>query len=59
MEREYARSIEKDFVRLDTLGNNIKLILIIPMLALIFWGYSIYNPQRDCLHTIKRPKVVV
>jgi hypothetical protein len=57
--KEYARSIEKDFVRLDTLGNNIKLIEHYTNAGLDFLGYSIYNPQRDCLHTIKRPKVVV
>jgi ribosomal protein S18 acetylase RimI-like enzyme len=56
--KEYARSIEKDFVRLDTLGN-IKLIEHYTNAGFDFLGYSIYNPQRDCLHTIKRPKVVV
>jgi hypothetical protein len=35
--KEYARSIEKDFVRLDTLGIISNLLNIIPMLALIFW----------------------
>jgi ribosomal protein S18 acetylase RimI-like enzyme len=38
---KYAKSIGKDYIRLDTLGNNLKLIEHYTIPDLISWDYSI------------------
>jgi hypothetical protein len=52
--KEYAKSIGKDYIRLDTLGNKLNITQI----QFDFLGLFDLNPLQDYLYTIKQLKVV-